>query len=177
MSPTSIILDFETLHTKPTAAITEIGVIAVNREDFVAFDSLDLRVAVLPQLAEGRCFDAATIHWHEKKGTLAGIVGQTPLKTAVKSLVDFIDHHNPHRIWAWGKDFERPLYEDLCRQLGILLPAYQYRRFACARDHWQSAFGMEHREPERTHHAHQDCMDELRDLHKALDSMNLKHAF
>jgi hypothetical protein len=177
MSPTSLILDFETLSLDPSAIVTEIGIIAVNRADFVTFDSLDIRTAVLPQLAMGRSWDAGTIRWHEKKGTLASIVGQTPIKDAVKSLVAFIEKHNPHRIWAWGKDFERPLFENLCNQLRVEAPDYQYRKFTCARDKWQDAFGVDTKQPERTHHAHQDCLDELRDLHKALDAMNLKHVF
>ena len=36
---------------------------------------------------------------------------------------------------------------------------------------------MVQKEPERTHHAYQDCLDELRDLHLALTKLNLKHVF
>ncbi len=177
MSTTSIILDFETLDTAPTAAVTEIGCIAVNRSDFTCFESLDLRPAIIPQLATGRSIDDSTIRWHLRKGTFPKQDNPSPLEDCVRTLAALIAHHKPYRIWAWGKDFERPLYENLCRSLRITIPDYQFRLFTCARDVWQHAHGNDTRPPERTHHAHQDCKDELRDLHTALTKLNLTHVF
>jgi hypothetical protein len=178
MSTTSLILDFESLDTDPHAVITEFACIAVNRADFTHFDLIHRRISVLPQLADGRTFTADTIRWHEKKGTLdAASSGKSPLKETILELVDFIAKHNPHRIWAWGKDFERPLFENACKQFLTQLPPYQYRKFACGRDKWQDAFGMDFKEPARTHSAKQDCLDELRDIHAALTKLNLTHVF
>lgn len=176
-STTSLILDWETLSTDPHAAVIEVACIAVDRESWHAFSSFEMRPAFLPQIASGRTINDDTIKWHQSKGTFPQVDGTIPLADCVRHLVEFIAHHNPHRIWAWGKDFERPLLEDICLQHGIAVPPFQYRQFACARDKWQDAFGMEEREPKRTHHAHQDCLDELRDLRTALTAMNLTHVF
>lgn len=173
---TSIILDFETLSTKPDAAVTEIGAIAVIRKDFTVIDRLNVHPEIFLQLAAGRTFDRDTILWHKKKNSHISN-GTTPIRDATKQLQDFIARHSPHRIWAWGKDFERPLYENLCSTLGLPLQGYDFRKFSCARDAWQNAFGMDHKAPERSHKALQDCLDELRDLHAALKATNLLHVF
>jgi hypothetical protein len=172
----SIILDFETLSTAPTAVITEIGCLAVCRESLRPLEALDLRPAILPQIAMGRTCDADTIRWHESKGTLPDNMGTMPLMAAMRKLVAFVEYHEPCRIWAWGKDFERPLYEDAARMCGLRLPPYQFSKFACARDRWQDAYG-EAKAPERYHHALQDCHDELRDLVSALAELNLTNRF
>lgn len=177
MSQTSIILDFETLDTTPYAAVIQVGAIAVNRSDFTIYDSLDLRPEIFGQLADGRSLDADTIQWHHKNGHTIANPGKITLKETTKALSLFLTHHNPYRIWAWGKDFERPIYENLCFSTGIEIPHYQFRIFACARDKWQDAFGMETPAPKRTHQALQDCKDELRDLHSALKQLNLTHVF
>ncbi len=177
MSTTSLILDFETFATDPHATVIEIGAIAVNRSDFTTFSGLNLKPAFLPQIADGRSFNEATARWHISKNTFPRVDGILPITECVRRLADFIAYHNPVRIWAWGKDFERPLYENLCLTCGIQTEAFDFRKFACARDQYQNAFGIHAKAPERTHHAHQDCLDELRDLHAALKSMNLTHVF
>lgn len=177
MKTTSIILDFETLSTTPDAIVTQVGAIAVHRSDFAIYDTLDFRPEIFGQLASGRQWDAETIWWHGKQGNTIQNPAKITIEQAIRALAMFLTHHNPHRIWAWGKDFERPLYENLCRSLKIEVPNYQFLQFACARDQWQNAFGLEAKAPKRTHQALQDCKDELRDLHQALTTLNLKHVF
>lgn len=174
---TSLILDFETLDTQPDTIVTEIGCIALQRTgDTVAIvDALELFPDILGQLADGRTFSQDTLHWHLRNGTtLKPYSGM--LAGCAAALAGFIERHQPRRIWAWGKDFERPLYENLCRKHGITPPGYQFRIFACARDKWQDAFGMDAKTPPRTHRALQDCRDEARDLVAALNHLNLFHA-
>lgn len=177
MSPTSLILDFETLDTAPSAVITQIGIIAVNRRDFQVFAHLKLFPHILPQLATGRTYTSDTIRWAEKKGCSPTGLGQTPLADCLKRLHRFIEDHDPYRIWAWGKDFERPLFEHASQQHHLPIPAYQFRKFSCARDHYQTAFGIQAKAPERIHQALQDCHDELRDLHQALTALGRLDAF
>ena len=173
---TSIILDFETLATEPDAVVIEIGAIAVIRKDFTIIERLDIKPEIFHQLASGRTWDRETILWHHEKGHHIQNC-TTPIRNATISLRDFIAKHNPYRIWAWGKDFESPLYENLCRTLGLPLRGYDFRNFACARQEYQNAFGRDHKAPERTHRALQDCEDELRDLHAALKKTSQLQVF
>lgn len=173
----SILLDFETLDTAPTAVVTEIGAIAILREheNVRIIDHLALCPDILGQLADGRTFSRDTILWHQKQPDPVRIVPGPSLAACTTLLAAFIDRHQPRRIWAWGKDFERPLYENICNASGIKVPDYQFRQFACARDQWHNAFGLEAHAPKRTHHALQDCKDELRDLVTALNALDIFH--
>jgi hypothetical protein len=178
MSTTSLILDFETLDTSPTSVITEIGCIAVHRSDFVVFDKLDLRPHILHQIADGRTYSQETFDWHKEKQTFPEHDGNIHLSKAVQQLYQFITRHNPVRIWAWGKDFERSLLENIYRSHDIIPPQYQFRTFTCARDHYMTAFGLDARpEKPNTHHALQDCIDELPLIHAALKELNRLPAF
>jgi hypothetical protein len=183
--PISLVLDFETADSNPTNPVVfEIGIIAITRPACLAagepsriVDRLDLQPNHLLQLIDGRTFTADTLRWHISKNTLPTRVGDMTLEAATIQLAYFIARHNPYRIWAWGKDFERTLYENLCGAAGIPMPEYQFRRFACGRDHWQTAFGMDQRPAERSHRAIEDCESEAHDIFAALNHLNAIHAF
>lgn len=177
-STTSAVLDYETYDTSPSAIVTEIGcvIIRITGSEAVITDKFYLRPDILGQLADGRTFSKDTLQWHMRNGSSYTLPGDISIADATRRLHDFLKLHDPRRIWAWGKDFERPLYENLCKSAAIPLPAYQFRKFACARDKWQDAFGLEMKAPERTHNALQDCLDETRDLIAALNRLNLFHA-
>lgn len=182
---TSIIFDYETLDSDPrNPVVIEIGLIAVTRpaatplgEPLRIVDRLDLKPNHLLQLMDGRTFSRETLEWHVKKGTLPTTVGTVTLADCTKQVATFIERINPYRIWCWGKDFERTIYEGMCGEAGLALPEYQFRKFACGRDHWQTAFGMEQRPAERSHIAIQDCESETQDILKALTQLKALHAF
>jgi hypothetical protein len=175
----SAVLDFETLDTTPTAVVTEIGCIIARRR----YDEIDIvdRVALFPnillQLADGRTHTRDTILWHRKNGTIPMQIGDQTLESCTRLLMETLSFPGLNRIWAWGKDFERPLLENICTASKVELPSYHFRKFTCARDHWQSAFGMDAKSPPRTHHALRDCEDELRDLVAALNELRIFHTF
>lgn len=181
----SIIFDYETFDNDPrNPVVTEIGAIAVTRpaatplgEPLRIIDRLHLKPNHLLQLMDGRTFSRETLAWHIQKGTLPATVGTLTLAECAKQLAAFIDHINPYRIWCWGKDFERTIYQGMCGEAGLALPEYQFRKFACGRDHWQTAFGMDHRPAERSHIAIQDCESEMYDILAALTKLNALHAF
>lgn len=178
MDGTSLILDFETLDTSPTAIVTEVGCIALHRSgDTVRIiDELELFPDIFGQLANGRTYSRSTLLWHQKKdNSHLTLQSGITIEQSTAKLSEFIALHNPSRIWAWGKDFERPLYENLCRFSKIAIPDYQFRRFACARDKWQDAFGLDAKASPRTHRALHDCRDEARDLVTALNALHLFH--
>lgn len=188
--PISILLDFETLDTSPSAVVTQIGALAIHRGHFAAIDDsataadsldttvrIDLDLPIFPQLAAGRSFSTDTLAWHTSKRTRTQCTTGTPPDRAARILRDFIEDHKPHRVWAWGKDFERPLLENFTSFHGVHISPFSFKRFACARDRWQDAFGLEAKAPDRTHIAIEDCLAELRDLHAALAAINLLHVF
>lgn len=173
----SLIIDFETLDTAPSAVITQIGAIAVDRHTMTTAERFERIPHAIPQLTMGRTYSMDTVDWMTRKQLIPGKPSDCTIKDAMQDLHAFIARHKPYRIWAWGKDFERPLFEHVSKQLGITIPDYQFKIFTCGRDIWQHAFGMEKKPKDRTHHAIQDCVDELTDIKTALESLNLTHSF
>lgn len=174
---TSLVLDFETFATTPDAIVTEIGCIAVNRSDLVEIDAYQAMPDLIAQFSARRACDSATIEWAKGKGVFRDSLGDIGFAESVNGLLEFIARHNPVRIWTWGKCFERPLLENLAAAVGAELPFMQFRKFACGRDHWQTAFGMGVHPLPRPHHALQDCRAELTDIYQALAALDRVAAF
>jgi hypothetical protein len=173
----SIILDIETLSRRPNAIVTEIAAIAVNsvsealiESGVVEIDSLLIEPCIATQLADGRHFEKDTITFHDKNHTLPGsFTGTSPLVSCM-TLGMFISRHKPKTVWIWGKDFDRPILEDLFAQHRLPLP-WEYWRTACARDAWKLAFGDGQKPAKRNHKAIDDCRATLRDLTTALSEL------
>ncbi len=174
MSPTSIILDIETLSRRPNALITEIGAIAFNRADFVETSCLLLQPGFFEQLQLGRHICPETIQFHKQKKTLPSQLGDMPVKDAVHFLSRFIREHKPERVWIQGPDFDRPIIESFCREVGEDLP-WDYWRTADSRTAWNLAFpGIKH-DP-RPHHSVPDCRATLKDLARSLIELNRRES-
>lgn len=173
---TSAIIDLETLDTAPTAVVTQIGCIIVERGTFLVRDEFSLHLPILPQLAAGRTFSADTIAWHLSKKNHILSTGGTDPRNAFHALHLLLDTHKPRNTWAWGKDFERPILENIYRHHDIPLTPYAFRSFHCGRDAWHLAFD-DAKPPERTHDAIKDCFDELRDIKNALHELGIPGRF
>ena len=167
---TSIVLDIETLDTTPQAVITEIGLVAFNRDDFTPFDELRLVPDLFYQLLRGRSIGEDTIEFHRKNGTLPETTrGITPI-AAIVAIQDFITRHRPHRVWIQGTDFDRPIIEDFCRSELQPLP-WKYSISRDARTLWDTTFpGVKH--VPRPHRAIQDCRATLCDIYTALKALD-----
>jgi hypothetical protein len=171
----SAILDLETLDTKPTSLITEIGLIIFNREDLTVIDHVEIKPDFFAQLAAGRTFDPDTIAFHRKQGTLPQLdpSSQTDLHFAAAELAQYFREYKPVRVWIQGTCFDRPIVEDFYRSLDQPLP-WHFTSSRDARTAWDIAFPNE-RHPKRGHKALDDCQDTLTDLTKALKKLNALH--
>jgi hypothetical protein len=176
---TSLILDIETLSRHPNAIVTEIAAIAIKaasssdltESGAVEFDSILIQPCIATQLGDGRHFEAETLAFHDKNHTLPeSFTGTSPLVSCM-TLGMFISKHQPRTVWIWGKDFDRPILENLYQQHRLPLP-WQYWQTACARDAWKIAFGDENKPPKRNHKAIDDCRATLRDLATALKHLD-----
>jgi hypothetical protein len=169
-SSTSIILDIETLSRRPHAIITEIGVIAFNRADFVIIDEIVIRPGFYPQIEAGRHLCNETLQFHRKNKTLPMEVSDQDPALSIRDLADFIRRHNPKQIWIQGPDFDRPILESFHQDNGAELP-WDYWRVSDSRTTWNLAFpGVKH--DKRPHSALGDCKATLRDLANSLLTLN-----
>ena len=173
MNPLSIIIDIETLSLRPNALITEIGVIAFDSSSFKESTSLYLTPSFFEQIKLGRHICPKTIEFHEKQDTLPSKLPNTQIKEALFHLRKFIQNHNPHHIWIQGPDFDRPIIENLCEQVGEPLP-WEFWKTRDSRTIWDIAFpGVKH--APRPHTALADCRATLTDLQKSLSSLRYIH--
>ncbi len=183
MSPTSIIIDIETLSCEPTAIITEIGLLAFDRyslepmlhtsipEAFSVVDEFTIHPDLFAQMAAGRTSCPETLAFHRSNETLPTFRElQSPPKVCCHLLRDFIERMRPHRIWIQGPDFDRPILENFCTQFGDSLP-WEFWRTRDSRTLWDLAFPGE-RHASRPHHALPDCRATLADLTKSLQTLN-----
>ena len=171
----SFILDLETLDTSPSAIITEIGIIAVDRETFKETASLLLRPNILEQLAAGRTWSKDTIGFHFREGSAPTLIGEHSLDHCAAMLHTFFFVHLPHKVWIQGPDFDRPIIESFLAHLGEPLP-WKYYHTKDARTTWDNAFpGSAH--AKRPHHALPDCRATLACIRRALEHTKSQAAF
>jgi len=168
---TSLILDIETLSRRQNAVITEIGVIAVDRNSFQPIDRLLIHPLFFEQMLLARHLCVETIQFHQEKGTLPTSVGTHSIHDCYKHLAAFVAKHNPYRIWIQGKDFDVPKLDTLFQHIGKPLP-WKYYQVKCARDAWDLAFPDDIKRDPRPHDAIGDCAATLRDTWKALATLN-----
>lgn len=177
---TYLILDIETLGTKPGSVITEIGAFffKINREGtgyHKISSDFHLDISILSCLEHHLQLDSDTILFREKTGNLPPWDRGVTLTSALTHFNQWITGEvREHRIEerkiaavSWGLDFDLPLLRcaALSAHIGLYEP-WHYANQICARSVWKQAFGSE-KAPPRTHRALQDCEDEARDFCKA----------
>ncbi len=177
LPPTSVIIDLETLGRTADTIIFEIGAIAFNRSDFVAFDHFLALPCIATQLADYRSFEPETLTFHREKGSLPqSFAGDSPIDV-INGLHSFLKKHKPHRIWIHGKDFDRPIIDSFVSRYDPGLQLYDYWQIKCARDAWDIAFpDPETKRDKRPHRSLPDCRATLRDLARSLISLNRREA-
>jgi hypothetical protein len=173
---TSAILDIETLATSPRSLITEISIIIFDRATLTVIDHLEIFPDFFEQLAAGREFEADTLAFHRKNGTLPQIGNhtETPWLHAIVKIEELFNAHKPKHIWIQGTDFDRPIIEDFCKAHNQPLP-WRFSKSRDARTAYDMAF-PDQPHPKRPHRALEDCKETLADLISALKEINRLHA-
>lgn len=176
-----VMLDLETLSTKPNAVILSLG--AVKFDPYtsrVDLDTgLDIRVDVDQQVALGRDIQEETVKWWEKQmrevqEAAFNPDGRVDLETFVKTLNKFLV--GADNIWAQGPVFDIAILEDLYRQLGVPTP-WQFWQIRDSR----TLFGVhgDPREKNRkgAHNALMDCVYQAEGVQKIYQQQNVLPRF
>jgi hypothetical protein len=156
-----VMLDLETLSTRPNAVILSIGAVKfdpfTNRID--VDEGLDLRIDVDEQSALGRDIQEETVKWWETQpkevqNAAFDPDGRIKLNDFIRSLNKFLV--GADNIWAQGPAFDIVILEDLYRQLSIPTP-WQFWQIRDSR----TLFGV-HGDPrdknrQGAHNALMDC--------------------
>lgn len=129
---THVMIDVETLGTRPGSVVTQIGVCAFDIRDIGARD-LGLGFNLDPQdcLDYGMKADWSTIRWwmeqsKDAQATLPRSGEGLSIHVAMRLVQDYINRVNQHGrlegVWANGQDFDLPLMANLFELAGCKVP-------------------------------------------------------
>jgi len=172
-----IMLDLETLSTRPDAVICTLGAVKFN--PFSLSDpgpGLYIRPDVDEQIAKGRHVDDGTLSWwmsqaEDVREEALGEDGRISMEEMYRQLNRFLVGAN--NIWAQGPLFDFAILEDLYRQFGWPVP-WNYWQIRDSR----TLFGThgDPREKGKTglHNALEDCVSQATAVQQIYNRLGLE---
>ena len=103
----NIMIDLETLGTKPNSAILSVGAVAFDKEGI--HDQYYANVDLEDSLKKNYDVDASTVYWWLKQSAEAGCIISSNLKPVRAVLIDlqfFFKKHAPKEVWANSPSFD-----------------------------------------------------------------------
>lgn len=176
-----VMLDLETLSTRPNAVILSIGAVKFDpyTDRIDVEEGLDLRIDVDEQTALGRDVQEETVKWwetqpREVQEAAFGSDGRIRVKDFIRALNKFLV--GADNIWAQGPAFDIVILEDLYRQLGIPTP-WQFWQIRDSR----TLFGV-HGDPrdknrKGAHNALMDCCYQAMGVQQIYQRQGVKPRF
>ena len=122
---TEMMLDIETLGTKPGCVVLSIGAVAFEKGTFNPVADMHVVVDQLHQRMMGLKEDPRTVEWWKSQQTEAWkSATQNPIsvKDALKQLSLFYAKHNPRVTWTQGNNFDPPILEHVYDMMKIAPP-------------------------------------------------------
>ena len=103
----NIMIDLETLGTKPNSTILSVGAVAFNKDGI--HDKYYANIDLEDSLHKGYDVDASTIYWWLKQSAEAGCILSCNLKPIREVLIDlqfFFKKNSPKEVWANSPSFD-----------------------------------------------------------------------
>lgn len=168
---THMMIDIETLGTRPGAAILEIGAVCFDWPSGRLVDRMGIEVDQSSCDWFGLHREPETVAWWDAKGGWPDTGRKKmPLEVALGMLEKQVKFRNPEVIWCWGATFDFPLLEEAFRRVGIEVP-WKYWQCRCARTLYTTLGGGKRRPA--AHFAVEDCLRQISDLVGALKEKGL----
>lgn len=123
-----IMIDCETVDTKPTSKILSIGACIFDPNTDAIIDTFSINPDLIDQSFKWvRTESASTLEWWLKQPKPAyerafTNDGRVPFDESLKSLVAFFHRYSPERTWAHGVLFDIGILENAFAQVGIQAP-------------------------------------------------------
>lgn len=166
----SLMLDIETLGTKPGYVVWELAACRFNATTGEVGDTFSTVISVDDAKLQGLKIDPETVQWWEDHGGIHQD-NALPLRETLECLVSFVDTSPPNKFWSWGIAFDFPLLEAAFDAVGINLP-WRYWQVYDARTTWKLAF-PERKRSEASHGALDDCIKQVESLSEAVAMLKL----
>ena len=132
IAPFNVMIDLETLDTRPTAAVVQIGAV-VDDTRYNIISRLHVDVSVASNMSMGRTVSEGTVDWWRKTDPAMLDEFQTyttPLDEAIQQLTDFIPPKA--RVWANAPTFDLAILRNIYDYLGWDAP-WKYWQECCYR--------------------------------------------
>lgn len=180
-----LMLDLETLDTKPSAVVLSIGAVMFDRntrEQGPTF-YVELTNHLDKQINAGRTVSGSTITWWMRQSEEARRVFRTRVdgdnrygpQTAVDMFAEFCSKNKAMYIWAKDPDFDvtilRSLFETFSR--GCVFP-FKYHEARAVRTVLDMSFAPRNLGTAVAHHALSDAMAQATDIQEAFQCLQLR---
>jgi len=162
---TELMLDIETLGTKPGCVVLSIGAVAFDKDSFEGIGDMHVVVDQMQQKMMGLTEDSSTVKWWKSQSPEAwqsATDGPVSVKDALAELSQFYAKHNPRATWTQGNNFDPPILEHLYGAVKIAPPW----KFWAVRDTrtFYDVHGFDTRRVSRDnvyHNARDDCIHQI----------------
>jgi hypothetical protein len=172
-----IMLDLETLSTRPNAVILTLGAVKFNpytMED--PGPGLYIRPDVDEQIARGRHVQDETVDWwmrqaEDVREEALGTEGRLPVEEMYRQLNRFLVGAN--NIWCQGPVFDIAILEDLYRQYGWPTP-WQFWQIADSRTLFKVHGDPRVKGKVGLHNALEDCVSQANAVQQVYNNLGLE---
>jgi len=172
-----VMLDIETLGTRPGAVVFDIGAVAFDLATLERV-AVPFEVAISPAscYAAGLFHDIDTVDWHVKRGVVVAELDGVDLDVGLIRFRSWLDDLarfsgvGEFEFWCRGASFDFPMLEAAFFAADVQVP-WMYYHQRCLRTLWKVCFG-EMRVPEVVaHEGLADCVAQLAQLRLCMEAL------
>ena len=168
-----VMLDLETLGTKPGASIRSIGAVVFDPfgDGIVEGSEFYRNISEESCVEAGLVSDPATVAWwstQPQEARDALLLDPVPLAEAASGFFEWFLNNAGERVWAQGAAFDPPLWEAAVVAAGLRVP-WKYWNLRDTRTVYDVCRYSHHKQPAR-HNALDDCVRQVACVQEALRS-------
>ncbi len=129
-----VMLDIETLDTRPSAVVLTIGAVAFDWNGAIG-SPFSVRLDAVPQQTQGRTVDVSTVEWwlkQEKAAQAAVMIPAVAIINALDSFALWLKPLRPAGVWGCGADFDCAIVASLYASFDYPCP-FTWRQHRCYR--------------------------------------------
>jgi Fe-S cluster biosynthesis and repair protein YggX len=174
-----VMLDIETLCTKPEAVILTIGAVKFDPFSNKIGDGLYIKPDVDEQIARGRTVDESTVEWWGKQAEdvreeALGMADRISIEEMYRQLNRFLV--GAENVWAQGPVFDMVIMANIYRQYGWPTP-WQYWQVNDSRTLFKVHGDPRVKGKAGLHNALEDCISQAQAVQTVYKQLGLKSRF
>lgn len=131
-----LMVDIETLGTRPGSAILSIGAVRFDVEKKTIYDEFYVNIDPQDCIIKGLTYDKDTLNWwkeQSKDAWKALAKDKRPVAEALQSFIEYVKKGGREKFWSWGAQFDPPLIETAIQKVLEQPAPWFYSNVMCAR--------------------------------------------